>query len=215
MYHPESVKMVKLLNLSLSNLYGGTVFSIGDTSIEVLGKDGLGGLIEEWFGVWAERKGFKIKNPKKEGSSQEFPDYYVGKEDFLLEVKTFDLDGSPNFDLANFESYCESIAAMPSRVDSDYLIFAYKLIGSRLLIQNVWLKKIWEISCSSDRYPLRTQIKRDVIYNLRPATWYSESSRFKVFSTKEEFIEALFETQRQYRGNSHKDLYLSNLKKGF
>jgi type II restriction enzyme len=33
----------------------------------------LGGLIEEWFGVWAEKNNFNITDPKENGSSQEFP----------------------------------------------------------------------------------------------------------------------------------------------
>jgi len=223
MYHPEAIRIKSSLLKNISNLKGGTLFSIGDISIEVEGKDGLGGLIEEWFGVWAENQGFNIKNPKKEGGSQEFPDYYVGDDNGLLEVKTFDSSASANFDLANFESYCESIANMPSRVDSDYLIFSYKLTGSILTIENIWLKKIWEITCPSQRWALKTQTKRDVIYNIRPAAWYSINPRFKVFASKEKFIEALFETQESYealkngdenRVNENKALYSYNKNKG-
>ncbi len=211
MYHTESLKIKESLINSLAELRGETVFRIGDTSINVEGKDGLGGLIEEWFGIWAKNKGFIINNPKKNGSSQEFPDYYVGSENFLLEVKAFDSTAGANFDLANFESYCESISTMPSRVDSDYLIFSYELEGTKLFIKNIWLKKIWEITCPSARWPLKTQTKRDVIYNIRPASWYSNNAKFKTFSTKEKFIDALFETQKLYIGSSLKDIYLSNL----
>ncbi|PKL36348.1 restriction endonuclease [Candidatus Peregrinibacteria bacterium HGW-Peregrinibacteria-1] len=212
MYHPETIKIFKKLTNDLGNLKGYTIFKIGEISINVTGRDGLGGLIEEWFGVWAKQTGFQIKNPKEEGKSQEFPDFYIGKDNSLLEIKTFDADRSPNFDLANFESYCDSLAKTPERIDSDYLIFAYKLNGKNLSITNIWLKKIWEISCPSERYPLKTQVKRNVIYNIRPATWYSKNPQYKVFNNKEEFIEALFETQRLYRGESNKDLYLSKVK---
>ncbi|TXK93852.1 restriction endonuclease [Methylococcaceae bacterium CS1] len=211
MYHTESLKIKESLINSIDELVGGTVFKIGSISIDVEGKDGLGGLIEEWLGKWAENQKFIINNPKKNGSSQEFPDYYVGTDNHLLEVKTFDSTAGANFDLANFESYCESISNTPSRVDSDYLIFAYKLDGTELSIKNVWLKKIWEITCPSERWPLKTQTKRDVIYNIRPASWFSNKPRFKTFTTKEEFINALFETEKQYRGYSHKNTYLSNL----
>lgn len=213
MYHEESIKIYEALLKNLDSLQGGTVFKIGDVSIKVEGKDGLGGLIEEWFGVWAEKQGFIIKNPKKEGGSQEFPDYYVGDDNALLEVKAFDSSASANFDLANFESYCESVANTPERVESDYLIFSYKLSGSKLSIENIWLKKIWEITCPSERWPIKTQTKRDVIYNIRPASWYSTRPRFKVFSTKKEFIDAVFETQAEYTGSDNKSLYLVNKKK--
>ncbi len=128
MYHTESTKIKDALINNLSTLTGGTLFSIGDITIDVEGKDGLGGLIEEWFGIWAEENTFNITNPKKDGASQEFPDYYVGDDNGLLEVKVFDASASANFDLANFESYCESVAKMPGRANSDYLIFSEDVI---------------------------------------------------------------------------------------
>lgn len=210
MYHPESQKIYDTLIKDIAKLKGGTIFSIGDVSIDVEGKDGLGGLIEEWFGAWAEKQGFNITNPKKEGASQEFPDYYVGDDRGLLEVKAFDSSASANFDLANFESYCESVAKMPNRTNSDYLIFSYKLTGSVLSIENIWLKKIWEITCPSRRWPLKTQTKRDVIYNIRPAAWYSDRATYEVFTSKESFINAVFETQAEYTGSDNKDVYLRN-----
>jgi type II restriction enzyme len=211
MYHPECIKCRDLLLSNISSLVGKTIFQIGNISVDVEGKDGLGGLIEEWFGIWALSNKINITNPKKDGGSQEFPDYYVGDDNALLEVKTFDSSASANFDIANFESYCESVAVMPQRADSDYLIFSYQLNGIELSIKNIWLKKIWEITCPSDRWPLKTQTKRDVIYNIRPAAWYSNRNRYKTFQSKEAFIEALFGTQQMYRGTSSKNLYLENL----
>ncbi|MCV6638239.1 NgoBV family restriction endonuclease [Candidatus Albibeggiatoa sp. nov. NOAA] len=213
MYHKESVRIHKTLLVELDSLKGETTFRIGNISIQVEGKDGIGGLIEEWFGIWADKHRFNITNPKKQGSSQEFPDYYIGKDQSLLEVKTFDFSASANFDLANFESYCESVAHMPERVDSDYLIFAYRLEKSALKIENVWLKKIWEITCPSERWALKTQTKRDVIYNIRPANWYSDKTKYKTFASKQDFINALFKTQQDYTGSSYKTLYLENLSK--
>jgi len=210
MYHNESLTIYNRLIDSLDQLVGGTIFRIGDISIDVKGKDGLGGLIEEWFGIWALSNNFNVHDHKKSGGSQEFPDYYIGDDMGMLEIKSFDITASPNFDLANFESYCESVANKPERIDSDYLIFGYELSGSKLRISKIWLKKIWEITCPSDRWPLKTQTKRDVIYNIRPATWYSTNNKFKVFTSKEKFIDALFETQEQYKGESFKYLYFKN-----
>lgn len=212
MYHPESIKIYNKLNENIESLVGHTMFTLGGISLEVEGKDGLGGLIEEWFGVWAFQHDFMIINPKKEAGSQEFPDYYVGDNKGLLEIKAFNYDAGANFDLANFESYCETAAHMPERTDSDYLIFGYRLIRSVLKIEKIWLKKIWEITCPSERWPLKTQTKRNVIYNIRPASWDSTSSKYKTFEAKEDFINALYETQAQYKGQSQKDTYLRNKK---
>lgn len=201
--HPVSLSIYKKLLEDLPTLSGGTQFRLGTISLEIEGKDGLGGLIEEWFGAWARSNGFDIYNPKvEEGTSQEFPDYYVGdSKDGYLEIKTFDADASPNFDIANFESYCESLSNKPHRLFSDYLIFSYTLHGATLKINEIWLKKIWEITCASAAYPLKTQNKRNVIYNIRPASFHSthsRASRFPIFNNPEKFVDALYQTQLQY-----------------
>ena len=56
----------------------------------------------------------------------------------------------------------------------------------------------------SSRYPLKTQNKKDVIYNIRPAIWYSRNTTFKVFNDKYEFVDALYKTQNIYRGFDYK-----------
>ncbi|MBT7605963.1 MAG: hypothetical protein HN583_09800, partial [Kordiimonadaceae bacterium] len=52
-YNSESKRLYEALRNNLPKLLGGTLFKMGDISIDVEGKDGLGGLIEEWLGVWA------------------------------------------------------------------------------------------------------------------------------------------------------------------
>ncbi|QBL10453.1 NgoBV family restriction endonuclease [Rheinheimera sp. D18] len=199
MYHKISQLAFELLLSEKPLLVGGTKFKIANIEIDVEGKDGLGGLIEEWFGLWSHAKGLAVYNPKALGNSQTFPDYYVGdNQEGLLEIKSFDIDASANFDIANFESYCESLSFNPARIDSDYLIFGYSMTGNVLTIKEIWLKKIWEITCPSARWPLKTQTKRDQIYNIRPAAWYSNRAQFLPFSNKEQFVDALYSTQKKY-----------------
>jgi hypothetical protein len=47
----------------------------------------------------------------------------IGSDGFILQVKSFDWDRGPGFDLANFDSYCNSLLESSYRIDSDYLIF--------------------------------------------------------------------------------------------
>ena len=115
-----------------------------------------------------------------------------------MEVKTFDFRSSANFDVANFEAYCRSIETKAYRLDADYLIFAYDLVNGQFKIRKLWLKKIWEITGNSDKYPVRCQIKKDVIYNIRPITWYSNKARFKSFNSRLELVNALHKTLIQY-----------------
>lgn len=208
MYNSESIKIKNELLKVLTSLKGKTTITLGGVSIDVEGKSGMGDLLEEWFGVWANKNNFSVE---KQTESQEFPYYFIGENRHNLEIKTFDSTAGANFDLANFDSYCKSVADNPSRADSDYLIFSYKLDNGFLSIENIWLKKIWEITCPSAAYPLKIQQKKKIIYNIRPANWDAKNTKFKTFASKEEFIEALFNTQKQYKGISNKPLYLSNL----
>lgn len=202
--HNVSKEIFSKLQNQLPSLSGGTIFTLGTISKPIEGKDGLGGLIEEWVGDWAKLNKISIYDPKvEEGTSQVFPDYYVGNsKDGYLEIKSFNSKRSPAFDIANFESYCESLAANPHKLFSDYLIFSYKLDGAQLKITNIWLKKVWEITCASAKYPLKTQNKRNVIYNIRPGSFQSlRKKRYKTFTDPNEFVNALYKTEKIYNGN--------------
>ena len=182
-------------------------FTLKDLTIAVETKDSVGNLLQEWLKAWFQASDIDFLENK---NMQSFPDFYLDKtnqKQGLLEVKTFDWKRGPGFDLANFDSYCNSLLTNAYRIDSDYLIFAYELKGSELSIKNVWLKKIWELACPSSTYPIKVQEKKKIIYNLRPATWYSTRSTFKPFNDKEKFLAALNDTRYQYSqtrlDNSH------------
>lgn len=182
-------------------------FTLKDLTIEVETKDSVGNLIQEWLKAWLKVNNISFLENK---NTQKFPDFYLNEittNKGLLEVKSFDWNRGPGFDLANFDSYCNSLLTDAYRIDSDYLIFAYELNGSELSIKNVWLKKIWELACPSSTYPIKVQEKKKIIYNLRPSTWYSQRSKFKPFDNKEKFLAALNDTRYQYSqtrlDNSH------------
>lgn len=63
-----------------------------------------------------------------------------------------------------------------------------------ITIKDIWLKKIWEISGTSSRYALKTQIKRDVIYNIRPNSQFKNNNNNTPFNSKKDFIIALYQT---------------------
>ena len=191
-------------------------FSLKDLTVLIETKDTVGNLLQEWLKAWMIKETVDFEeNP----NSQVFPDFYLdiqNKELGLLEVKSFDWDRGPGFDLANFDSYCTSLLTSAYRLDSDYLIFAYQMSGSEISIKNVWIKKIWELACPSGTYPLKVQEKKNVIYNIRPSVWYSERSRFKPFSTKEEFLSAINETRYRYPQTRHTNgHWLSNVLKNY
>jgi hypothetical protein len=186
---------------------GEITFTFNNHPIKIESKDIIGNVIQDWIKDWMRSQGVSfIVNQ----NSQKFPDIYLdpdSKTTGLLEIKAFDFERSPNFDIANFDSYCNSLITDSYRIDSDYLIVGYSLHGATITIKNIWKKKIWEISGPSEKWPIKVQEKRETIYNLRPSTWYSTRSKFKSFNNKETFLSALNDTRYQYGktrlSNSH------------
>ena len=54
----------------------------------------------------------------------------------------------------------------PYRLDADYLIFGYAMnADGDITVKKVWMHKIWQIAGTSQRFPLKTQVKRDYHYS--------------------------------------------------
>ena len=207
--------------MNSQNLYNALIDSnivgaIGEISFEMHGiktlvKDSsvVGNIIQEWLMSFMDLHQISYRFP---ANSQEFPDYFLGDldEKDLLEVKCFKT--SPNFDVANFAAYCKSIKEKPYRLNADYLIFEYAVIDAGIEIKNIWLKKVWQIVGPSERTTVNMQIKKNVMYNIRPVRWYSDKAKFKPFQTRKEFVEALrdvLKTTQYYEA----DWYSSVIKK--
>lgn len=201
----EIQDIFKILSEEISrDKIGSIVFSYLDISVTLNDKSPIGNILQEWLGAWLKKHNFIYDtNP----NTQEPPDFYIGQDRKHLELKSFDYDASPNFDVANFEAYCSLLLSDPTAIDSDYLILAYRLEQGNLTIQDMWLKKVWEICCPSEKYPLKTQNKRGMIYNIRPATWFSKNSHYSTFASKKDFLYAIQNTLNQYSKTrvSHKN----------
>ncbi len=170
---------------------------LGGISAKYNGKDAVGDLLQEWLGEWLKQNNYYFREPL---NTQTFPDFLLSESnnsDFL-ELKTFNADASPAFDIANFDSYCTSLLTIPERIDADYLIISYKMVNAELSIDNIWLKKVWEMTSPSGPDPVKLQVKRNQIYNLRPCTWYSNRLKYTPFENKNDFLTALAETHNLY-----------------
>ena len=153
-----------LIKNKITESKGNITFDFLNVSVNIKEKSAVGDLFQEWFAKWME---FNHIEYRISGNTQEFPDFFLDPQsDFknLLEVKTFDYNRSANFDVANFEAYCRSITTKAYRLDADYLIFAYTLVKGNFTVKKIWHKKIWEITGSSQKYPVKCQTKQDVIY---------------------------------------------------
>ncbi|MGL6338975.1 MAG: NgoBV family restriction endonuclease [Waterburya sp.] len=187
-----------LINNSVTESVGNIEFNFLNVSVNIQEKSAIGDLFQEWFAKWLKVQGISYRITS---NTQEFPDFLLdsaSNHKNLLEVKTFDYSRSANFDVANFEAYCRSIRTKAYRLDADYLIFAYLLVDGQFKIEKLWLKKIWQITGNSDKYPVKCQIKQEVIYNIRPVSWYSQKAKFQPFNNRLEFVTALHQTLIQY-----------------
>lgn len=187
-----------LRKAGIENQIGDTTFNFLGVATKIKAKSSVGYVFQDWLQSWLLAQNIECSVPH---NSQEFPDFYLDSNSHttnLLEVKTFDADASPNFDVANFDAYTRSIRTNAYRLDANYLIFSYKMDDGNFQICDFWLKKIWEITCPSAEYPIKTQNKQGIIVNIRPAVWYSDRTTFKPFNSRREFVEALHQTLLKY-----------------
>ena len=188
----------RLIEKEITENTGSIQFNFLDVSVQIKEKSAIGDLFQEWLANWMKLEGIAYRTPN---NTQEFPDFFLhpkSDKENLLEIKTFDNNHSANFDVANFEAYCRSLKTCAYRLDADYLIFAYSLIGSNFKIERLWLKKVWEITGNSELYPVKCQVKQGVIINIRPITWYSRRAKYKSFDSRLEFVESLHATLMEY-----------------
>lgn len=184
----------RLEEAGIYSAQGEIKMSLNGTSVQIKTTDTIGNNIQEWLTQWMIENKISFRLPE---NSQKFPDFYLSddNDNGLLEVKSWFASRGPAFDVANFDSYWQSLKNKPSRLDADYLIFAYDLVDGMLSIRNIYLKKVWEITGASTDYPLTCQRKNGQIYNIRPISFHStQNLRRTPFTCKEEFLAALFKT---------------------
>ena len=195
-------RIFKLLkeDFGLDGATGSVQFKLKDFGIVVEQNNIIGNIIEEWLGKWLNSKNiFNIHNP-----GQSSPDFWLNpdnRESDWLEVKSF--TGSPNFDVAAYRSFIKLIIDKPYKLQSKYLLIKYKMDGGIVTIENCWLKKIWEICCPSKKWPIKVQDKSGVIFNIRPAIWYSEKTDYSCFESLEHFLAAIEQTIYKYHDTNH------------
>ena len=175
-------------------LEGQIRFYLGDVDIIVKQKDVVGNIIQEWLQGWLDKRGIEYS---VNDNSQMPPDFFLDRHDDtkgLLEVKAFNRNATPAFDIADFRMYEEEIQAKPYMLYVDYLIFGYDMSPDGVVtIQDLWLKKVWEITRSMKEWPLNLQIKKNVVQKIRPGVWYSNGSR-RMFDSMEDFVSAVDQT---------------------
>ena len=138
------------------------------------------------------------------------PDFFLNKnnhDEELLEVKAFNGEASPAFDIADFKGFARAVLTTPSALNTNFLIFAYRMSDDGYVsITNMWLKKLWEITRASERWPINVQYKNGEINKIRPAassTWEKppikqRGNKYPHFANLSDFLSAFRETLLLY-----------------
>lgn len=190
----------KLINEDcILTLKGQIRFHLGDVSIIVKKKDVVGNIIQEWVEGWLSDRGIEFDpNPNTQMPPDVFlnPDNHTEK---LLEIKAFNRESSPAFDIADFRAFVNELIAHPYHLDTDFLIFGYAMDEHTgdVIVKDLWLKKIWEITKPMDNWPITVQYKNKILSKMRPGNWYTTRSKYPVFASKEDYLAAFEETVYQ------------------
>lgn len=175
-------------------------FYLGNVKIIVKQRDVVGNIMQEWLEGWMK---FNDINYRPNPNSQMPPDFYLNKQDNtkeLLEVKAFNYDATPAFDIADFNAFQSEIINKPYMLHAKYLIFGYRMQeDGYVIVKRLWLKNVWQICRRSEKWPLNLQVKDNVVHKIRPAKWHStgKSLKFKTFKNLEDFISAIEHTVYQ------------------
>ncbi|MGL4669248.1 MAG: NgoBV family restriction endonuclease [Methanobacteriaceae archaeon] len=214
------MKASKLYENLLTNIRGekGNIyFKMAGICLKVEETDTVGKTLQEWLKEYLKINDYFFREPEH---TQTFPDFFLAEDNDkdMLEIKSFHYSKTPAFDIANFDSYCGKIKNDPYCLYSDYLIFGYEMTNGNISIEEIWLKKIWEIAGTSARYPLKTQVKKDMIYNIRPNSEFKKNQE-GVFKDEISFLKAVYGTIQQYKSeadaNDWKKTFCENYKKHY
>ncbi len=197
-------------DFGLMNADGEITFRLKDFRITVEQNNVVGNIVEEWLAKWMRDKDFYFVH----NHGQKSPDIWLDPDNLendWLEVKSF--TGSPNFDIGSFRGYINEIIDKPYKLNAKYLLIKYRMEdGGRVVIEDFWLKNVWEISSPMSSWPIRVQYRNRVISNLRPSLWYSDRVDYPSFRSLEHYLAALEQTIYRYHDtNAIADTWLERL----
>ena len=189
----------KLINEDhIKTVRGQIRFHLGDVGIIIKRKDVVGNILQEWLEGWLKARNVEFDpNP----NTQMPPDVFLCPEDHtknLLEIKAFNREGNPGFDIADFKAFVKELIEHPYHLQTDFLIFGYIMDAETgdVIVKDLWLKKIWEITKTMDSWPITVQYKNGILQKMRPGNWFSTKARgnSKVFESLTDYLSAFEET---------------------
>ena len=179
----------KLNEIDWENNLGEINFKMCDLSIPITKPDPVGVVLQYWVEAFLKKQNVIFSSNK---NTQTFPDFMLDKdEEEWLKIKAFNYQNNPAFDVANFDSYLNCLKNNKNILKVNYLIFGYEMNqNGSIKIRKIYLKKIWEICGISKKYPLKVQVKRGKIYNIRPSSNFKKNKQSD-FKNEQDFLKAI------------------------
>lgn len=178
-------------------------FHMGDVRMIIKKKDVVGNVLQEWTEGWLTQRNVDfLPNP----NTQMPPDIFLDTKNMKrnwMEIKAFNREAGPGFDIADFKAFVPELIQKPYHLDTDYLIFGYKMDESTgdVVVKDLWLKKIWEIMeimRPMADWPITVQYKNNRVQKMRPGNWFSTNRKTgQMFESLEDFLSAFEQTVYQ------------------
>lgn len=186
----------ELYELALSDIKGkpGSIVIYVDGIPKVShSNDIIGNCLQEWLPAWFIDHGLDLKATAQ---TQKFPDFTAdfGDKTYSMDIKCWNYNNTPAFDLANFDSFYRTTWSDPSKIFAKYLAISYKPTDHGFSIADIFLKSIWEITGPSRKYPIGLQVKQNNPYAIRPCNF--TNAAIPTFKSPAEFIKAIYDTRK-------------------
>ena len=137
--------LYRLTKEKLEGQHGTISITFANRTHVYSGNDVIGNCLQEWLPDWFQYLGVDIK---KGDGSQKFPDFiakFNGVE-YAVEVKAWNINNQPAFDLANFNSFLDTTYTAPGKLNAYYFILGYRPaedgFSQGFTVERVFLKNI-------------------------------------------------------------------------
>lgn len=162
--------------------------------------DVVGNCLQEWLPEWFQHIGVTL-TPTEE--TQKFPDFVAHFEggSYDVEVKAWNVNASPAFDIANFYSFIDTTYEHPEKLNAVYFILGYEPrreddLERGFVVRNVYMKRIWQITGPKHKHGISLQVKRGQPYALRPIGFHRHPEN--AFTDPVAFICAVHNAYKQF-----------------
>jgi len=140
----------------------------------------------------------------EKGPKQASPDF-INRNEYEWELKAF--KASPSFDLSNFLSYIHQLSTSGgvSRkiFKTQYIIFKYDIEDGKIMIDNVYIKNVWDLVGYDKTYPVSLQCKKGSWYSIRPCSFMEMKSHGCKNKTHALFVKKMCEAIRKCPNKVH------------